>query len=532
MYPAAPSSGRETMDHTDDSDDSATSSTAAEMRSRLAPVTSRVRARFEADTRSLAAIRIGLGLVILVDLLHRATAMEMFYTDAGVYPRSAFEATYSQFDISLHALSGSLWFQQLLFVVAGAFAVAFVLGYRTRLVGVISLVFLVSLHARNPGVLNGGDRLFRVMLLVSLAAPLGERWSIDALRRGEARTSVASFGTAALLIQPLVVLTSNAILKHRGEHWYAGEALEIALSNDMMTILLGNVLVEYPAVLTVLNYVWVTLLAGSVPFLLLTVGRARALAALAYMGVFSGMIVTMTVGVFPLVLMSSMLPFLTAAFWDTVAKRLPSRWAKRLPTAAQLGPLGRPPVEQRLLAVLRNRDHEFAASYIVTYGRSFLTIVGFLMVVWILLYSVPDVTAYELPEELDNTNLDQQSWGLYAPDPTEAYSWYPVEARLDDGSTVNALDDGDLAFKHPPDVSAEYDSFRHRKYLQKVRDAGKGDTNGVIAQRYADWACRQANDRYDGQAERVTVYRMYQPSPIDGAREDPTKVTVIEQSCR
>ncbi|MDR9432174.1 MAG: HTTM domain-containing protein, partial [Natronomonas sp.] len=214
--------------------------------------------RFEVDTRSLAALRIALGCTLLVDLIHRAGAMELFYTDAGVYPLAAYQATYSQFTgVSLHALSGALWYQQLLFAVAGLFAVAFVLGYRTRLVGVVSLLLLFSLQARNPAVLNGGDRLLRVILLVALVTPLGERWSIDALRRGSARDRIRSFGTAAVLVQPLIVFTANAILKHEGETWYAGDALEIAMANDVMTILLGNVIAGYPTLLTVLTYGWV-----------------------------------------------------------------------------------------------------------------------------------------------------------------------------------------------------------------------------------------------------------------------------------
>lgn len=500
---------------------------------RLAPVGRWVRRRFEVDTRALAAMRVALGSIILIDLLYRATALEMFYTDAGAYPVAAFEATYTQYnDYSLHALSGDLWFQGLLFVVAGLFAVAFVLGYRTRLVGLVSLLLLFSLQARNPAVLNGGDRLFRVLLAVSLVAPLGERWSIDALRRGSARETVASFGTVAVVVQPLVVFISNAILKHEGEHWYAGEALDIALANDTMTIYLGNVLVEYPAVLTVLNYVWISMLAGSVVFLLLPGGRLRALAALAYMCVFSGMIVTMSVGLFPLLLMTSVVPFLTTPFWEWIGRRVPDRWKRRVPGPGALGPLGRPPIERRALGALRERGYGSLASYTTTYARSLLTMIGLMVVVWILLFSASDVSAYDVPDGIDYTHLDQQSWGLYAPDPSESYDWYVNVAQFADGSTVDALEGGEVDFDRPPNAASTYDSFRHRKFMQTVDDAGKGETNGAIAKSYADWVCKQAENRYDREVESVTVYKMYQPSPIGGEfEEEPSKITVIEREC-
>jgi hypothetical protein len=514
------------------------------LRKRLEPVHGWIRSRFEVDTRALAALRIALGLIILIDLVHRAGDIALFYTDAGVYPRSLYESTYPQYTgLSLHAASGDPWFQQFLFVLAGILAVALVLGYRTRLAAFVSLVLLYSLHARNPAVLNGADRLLRVLLLVALVTPLGERWSADALRRGRARTTVASLGTAALLVQPLAVFTSNAIRKHRGETWYSGEALQIAFANDAMTILLGNHLAAYPALLEVLNWAWVILLSGSVLFLLLTGGRVRALFALAYVGAFAGMIVTMAVGLFPLVLIASVIAYLTTPFWETVARLLPSGSTDGRPTAVSLGPLGsrssaaslgplaREPAERRVLDALRERGHGSAASFAVDYARSLSTVIGFLVLVWILLYTTSSVTELDVPPDLHSVHLDQQHWGLYAPDPSESYSWYVVEAELDDGTTVDGLDGGEVDLDRPPDAAREYDTFRHRKYMETVRDSGRGDETGAIARRYAEWACEQANREHDGRVERVRVHWLYQPSPLDGEPEDPWDIVLVERDC-
>lgn len=511
--------------------DNAVSTQSRQFWDRLEPVRRRLYSRAAVDSRSLAAFRIIIGVTLLIDLIHRAGHIELFYTDQGVYTLSTYAATYSQYDgLSLHAASGSLWFQQFMFLVAGLFAVAFILGYRTRLVGAISLVLLVSLHARNPAVLNGGDFLLRVILFVSLLSPLGERWSVDALRRGAARSSVSSIGTVVLLLQPIVVFTSNAILKHEGDNWYAGEALEIALSNDVMTVYLGNMLVEYSSLLTVLNYIWVVLLAGSALFLLVPVGRLRALTALAYMGAFAGMLVTMSVGVFPLALMASMIPFLTAPFWDIVVQQVPATWTDRLPTAAQFGPVGNPPIERRLIAAIRERGHEYAASYIVSYLQSLVTMLGLLVLIWMLMFAADEATEFDVPSDIDYDNLDQQNWGLYAPDPSEAYSWYVVEAELENETVIAELDGISQTFDRPPDASQEYATFRHRKYLQSVRSSGE-DEPGSIATQYAEWACEQVSTNRDTPVKKVTLYRMYQPSPIDGEYEDTRKLRVIEQDC-
>ncbi|SMO57199.1 HTTM domain-containing protein [Halorubrum cibi] len=500
---------------------------------RLSPVRDRVRKRFEVDTRSLAAVRIALALVILLDLLHRSQDLALFYTDAGAYPVAAYEATYGQYTgVSLHALSGDLWFQGLLFAVAGAFAVAFLLGYRTRLVGFVSLLLLFSLQARNPAVLNGGDRLFRVLLAVALVTPLGERWSIDALRRGSARKAVASFGTAALLVQPVVVFTANAILKHAGEEWYAGDGLAIALHNEVMTTTLGKFVVEFPALLTLLNYGWVVLLSGSALFLLGTVGRVRMLAAFTYTSAFVGMLLTMAVGLFPLLLMAAMLPFLPGVFWDTLARRVPAEWSDRLPSSsaveAALGPLGRPPIERRVLDPDREGWYGEASDYAIAYGKSLLTVLGFCVLVWILVFSASSVSGHDVPDEIDYEHLDQQKWGLYAPDPTESYSWYPSRAYFENGSMSNAFGGGELTFDRPPDPAAEYPNFRHRKFMSAVDSSGP---DGAIAEGYADWVCERAQEVHDAPVDRVTVYEVYQRSPIDGEYDDPGRQIVIERDC-
>jgi hypothetical protein len=484
-----------------------------------------IRVRFTVDSRALAALRVTLGVALLLDLLHRAQYIELFYTNEGVYPLGAFEATYTEFNgVSVHALSGALWVQQALFVLAGLLAVALVVGYRTRLVGVLSLVLLVSLHGRNPAVLNGGDRLLRVLLLVALVTPLGERWSVDALRRGSARRTVTSAGTAALLVQPVVVFVSNAVQKHRGSTWYAGDGLELALNNEAISVFLGDVLVDVPALVTVLNYAWVTLLAGSVVLLLLSAGWPRVLATFAYLGAFAGMAATMAVGLFPLALAASVVPFLAPPFWDALSRRLPAPVTNRRP-ATPPGVLGKPPVERRLLAGLRERGHGTLASAARGYAGALFSVLGVLVLAWILLFAATSATGVEIPNA---DSLNQQEWGVYAPDPPRSYSWYAVEAELANGSTV-AVDGDTVSFDRADGTARGYESFRHRKQMAAVRDSGDGDPPGRIATSYAEWACRQAGDH--GDPRRVTLFRLSEEIRPDGEPGESRLSVVLERDC-
>jgi hypothetical protein len=508
---------------------------------RLAGLRRRLRSRFTVDARSLAALRVALGSILLVDLLLRARHLGLFYTDAGVYPRSVLAASGSEHAVySLHALSGAAWAQALLFAVAGLFALLLVVGYRTRLVGAVSLVLLFSLHLRNPAVLNGGDRLLRVLLLVALLAPLGERWSVDAMRRRttgrSGRRTVASVATAALLVQPVAVFTSNAALKHQGETWYAGDALAVAFANDAMTVGVGNLLAGYPGLLTALNWAWIVLLGGSALFLLATVGRFRAVAVAAYLGAFAGMALTMDVGRFPFVLGASLLPFVPGTVWDAVARRVPARLRDHVADRSgqesprALGPLAKPPLEHRVLGALRRRGHERAASYVVDYARSLLTVLGALVLVWIVLFSGSHAVGVDLPDSVTAQAPDSQQWGLYAPDPASAHRWYVVEAELADGSAVDGLDGGNVTFDPPPDVATTYETFRHRKFMESV-DFASYEPDDPLDEQYAAWACRQARAVHGDGVRRVTVHRVTQDDAPAADPPDPTVSVLAEREC-
>ena len=501
--------------------------------SSVPPVKRWITSRFTVDSRALAAFRIALGLVILADLVHRAGDIDVYYTDAGVYPVSVFESSYPHYNgRSLHALSGDLWFQYLLFVVAGLFAVSLVLGYRTRLVAFLSFVLLFSLHARNPAVLNGADRLLRVLLLIAVFTPMGERWSIDALRRQTHRPAVWSFAVAALLIQPLAVFVSNAMLKYEGETWYSGDALELAMASDVMTVHLGNHIGEYSALLTVLTYSWVALLVGSVVLLLVPVGTLRAFVVLVYLGAFAGMAATMSVGWFPVVLSVAVVPFLPPVVWDRLERFLPLARIDSLFDGPVRSRLTRSPVERRAIDALRSAGYGSVSAAVTRLGRSSFTAIGVVLILWIVVFSGAHVAGHDVPDRIDNPHADVQKWGLYSPDPAEGYSWYVVEAELANGSSVDAIDGGGVSGAHPPDASQEYDTFRDRKYIETVRSSASGDSLGHIAYRYGEWACERAVVTHgDEEVETVVVHRLRQSVSVDGDRTDLDHAVMLERSC-
>ena len=76
---------------------------------------------FGIDLRTLAAYRMALGLLILVDLGQRARFLPLDYTDTGPVPRSLIDRPWAGF--MLHSLGGSTGFQIQVFVIAAVCAV-------------------------------------------------------------------------------------------------------------------------------------------------------------------------------------------------------------------------------------------------------------------------------------------------------------------------------------------------------------------------------------------------------------------------
>src|SRR3954468_22815979 len=91
---------------------------------------------FSADLRSLALLRIGIALLVLVDLLQRSQDLMTFYGDDGVFPRATMSAYVNSLPdldlplasatmraISIHEMSGLWQIEATLFGIAGIMAV-------------------------------------------------------------------------------------------------------------------------------------------------------------------------------------------------------------------------------------------------------------------------------------------------------------------------------------------------------------------------------------------------------------------------
>ncbi len=312
---------------------------------------------FAIDTRSLAALRICLGVVLLVDLLQRVPDLAAHYSDAGVLPGAVLlDAPGAVFGI--HNLTGDVWGLAFLFVVAGLLAIAMVVGYRTRLAVVLSWLLLGSLNGRNPYLLNNADYLMEFLLLWGIFLPLGATWSIDSARNtSEDRPPrrILSASSIVILIQVVFVYFITA-LKKTGPEWrWDGTAVYYGLHIDQFVTPLGKTLLQYPDLMRIATHATmvVELVVAFVVFWPWRTAQVRVATIAVFWALHAGILLSFDVGLFPWVSALSWLVFIPTSAWDrlqgpaTGPIDILARLFKKFDTKRWTG-LGRRPLAWRL----------------------------------------------------------------------------------------------------------------------------------------------------------------------------------------
>ncbi len=291
--------------------------------------------RFGLDLRGLALFRILLGLLLLVDLAMRAADLRVFYSDAGVLPRidllDRLATGVTPWSVSLHMMSGLWGVQLLLFAIAAFCAVCLLIGHRTRLFTVLSWFLLMSLHSRNPTILNAGDVLFRMLMFWSMFLPLGARCSVDAAMkepqesdpaaRNDRTWSVPAF---CFMAQISIVYWATALLKTHPIWTEDRSAVWHALKLDYMALPLATLMREWPQGLLELMTRGTLFLEVAAPLLLwvpVFVGPLRLTACALMVAMHATFAATLQLGLFSYVCGAMWLALLPPSVWDRLFAR-------------------------------------------------------------------------------------------------------------------------------------------------------------------------------------------------------------------
>jgi hypothetical protein len=472
----------------------------------------RLSSLFAIDLRSLAAFRIALAALLIADLAKRALTLEAHYSDVGYLPRAVASEMLASapWFASFHFLSGETWFQAALFVLAGAVALAMLVGYQTRLATLLSYALLLSVQFRNPMVNHTGDAYLQCLLLWSIFLPLGAQWSMDARTSKSPRASqVLSAASAALLLQIVGFYLFAGILKHDEAIWREGQALALFLHEEAYARPLAAYLLPYTELLKLGT--WSALvLEGVIPVLFFcpwATARVRSALILVFTGFHLSIQLCVYIGIFEFTSILALLAFVPGSLWDAV-----ERWRGR-DVAPNSGARLSEPVWTSIVVLA-------TGAYVLS---SNLGSIGVPVPQW-------PGPVREVARQL---RLNQH-WAIFTQLDQLDSGWFAVVAQLSDGKKYEWVSGRHLADEReilvaPNDFASTYGNHNDRRWWRQIRK----QRFAKFRRAHAEYYCARTFP-FDVASVRTVEIRMYQVVKrvsADLKVTQPTAQRLIQHTC-
>lgn len=308
------------------------------------------------STVSFALFRILMGVAMLVVLLP-SLADRQYLWGVGSWwlnPETQRRGWWEPLTM-VFSKDSALWFDVAYFALIGL-VVVFILGWKTRWVTPVLVVFWVGLSTNSTLLNNGGDVLMRIVLLFAIFADLSRHFSVDAWlrRRAEARGAVQKVrfewispwmhNTVLILCcyQILLVYLVSSILKLQGEEWIQGSALYYSLVIDEFRIFPALSDSVWQSTPLVMMGTWLALGVQLLFPLALLWKPSRYVAVMLITGVHLGIAVLLGLWPFSLAMIALDLLLIRDASWvrawafvrSVVRSRLPKLSARVVPSSA------------------------------------------------------------------------------------------------------------------------------------------------------------------------------------------------------
>ncbi len=448
----------------------------------------RLKDYFSFDTRALALGRMGLGISIFIDILWRMQSIEWHYTDLGTMPRDVFLSQFAfSWTSSFHLMNGSFAFAFILLALHAVFALMVAVGYKTRLFTLLLSLFTISLHNRLWYLNNGGDDALRALLFFAVFIPWGEMWSLDWWRSGQnpGPRRVSGSWVAVWFLQAFCIYFVSYILKTSPIWRQDYTAIYYSSHLDLFATPLMKSLRQSPGFLKVSTFLTIVLEWLGPLILVLGIFAPRKLwkwikftVVASFWGLHIGIILTMSIGLFPFYCIFMWFFFLPSELLDWFEQKYP-KFIRGLnyPLSWLSLKLGLSPLaarESKGLFYLSQAFGVFIFSAIFFWNLSTLkppmkVSIPFWVNVtrWLHLY---------------------QEWNMFAPFPKQENVWLEIPAELEDGSSVELLSGSPDILTSKKEVFPKIIPDEHwRKFYMNVAD------NDKLAKQYAGAWCRLWN---------------------------------------
>lgn len=225
------------------------------------------------SARPLGVYRILFGLFVLAHLGFISLDLDYWYTDAGLL-----QGNEAQITAGPLRPSPLQWVQDPVTVrcvvaALAAVAIAFVVGWRTRIMGVLLYIGLLSLYHRNIATNCGPDQLMIISCFYLMLSPCGAAYSLDARRAARQRGStlaeplIIPWAQRLLQVQLCLIYFATAAFKCTGASWLGGTAVHYVLFNHEVGQFNLEFLARYPVLINFLTLA-ALVVEFALPFLL------------------------------------------------------------------------------------------------------------------------------------------------------------------------------------------------------------------------------------------------------------------------
>ena len=282
------------------------------------------------SARPLGIFRIALGLILLEHLAIVSVDYNHWYTDAGLLRGTeAYETAGPWRPSVLHWIQDPVSAKAFLAATVAA-TVAFTLGWKTRIMGVLVYLGIISLHHRNvlPG--GGQDNLIAILCFYAMLAPCGAAFSLDARRASRLRGTPAEplivpWAQRLVQLQVCLIYFDTTIVKCSGTTWLNGTALHPVLFNEQVRRLNVEFLAGYPILINFLTYGALGIEFG-LPFLLWS-RQWRPLIVWSGVALHVGIMFLLNIPLFGEMMIASYMLFMAPDELDGILRRLnPLSW--------------------------------------------------------------------------------------------------------------------------------------------------------------------------------------------------------------
>ncbi len=468
----------------------------------------------------MAALRIGLGLLILGDLLSLLPDSSAFFTDEGVLPRTLLLSITHRTYLNFYLMAGTLWGVALLHLLLALSALALLVGYQTRWATLACWLLSMSLQYRNPLLLDAGHLELRLILFWCLFLPLGARASLDSMRSPQwaklphVYHSVAGLG---YLWQVGTIYFWAAINKVHPTWIGDAHALYYVLNLDQFATPLAKLLRTHPPWMRSLSPAVVGL-EFLVVVLLWCPWRNRITRKFGLLGI--GLLHLSIAACLDLGWMVPTALICCCGLWPGA----PLGWQA-------LSRFGQPLLGWLNALLPLTAPSERPSGYAAKRSTQIFLVMAIGYVGYI---NLAVDRSWEVPRPVKlfgYTFQLYQSWPMFAPEPSRDDGWFVMEGVCENGRSVDLLRSGqETSWSKPDSVAALFGSQRWRMWQLGLRDKREAP----LLQRYLEWSA-QRWDAQHGPSQRLYYVRLVyvkETTPVPRQPFGLSSELMAERYCR